>query len=308
MIATRAATTIPPRHAPRPSPPWRHRAGLAAASLLAWLGLGAALAAPPASAPQAAIAQPPSPAPPPSASAGTAVPLPVLSILYPVQEPLLTFDRATGATAGSLYDFTQALARKAGITLHWEEPRSRRRVLVEMASRADAVCTVNIARTPERAAKFKYTAPLTIAPDWVILVRADDRRIGDRTSVADLRRRSDLILGLPDGSFLEALIDTPEATAQGAPSQENRERISGSTTSLLTLLARKRVDFIPYDANTLDNDRATLGLPEGIFRVIRVPEFNFIGQGYMACGRGTPDAIIERLNRAVVATGLYTFN
>lgn len=300
MIATRAAATLSLRHVSWRRSPWCRRTGLAVAFLLAWPGPGAALASPPASPPSAAV-------PPPPADGKTAPP-PVLSILYPVQEPLLTFDRATGATVGSLYDFTQALARKAGITLHWDEPRSRRRVLVEMESRTDAVCTVNIARTPERAAKFKYTAPLTIAPDWVILVRADDRRIGDRTSVADLRRRPDLILGLPDGSFLEALIDTPEATAQGAPSQENRERISGSTTSLLVLLARKRVDFIPYDANTLNNDQATLGLPDGIFRVIRVPEFNFIGQGYMACGQGTPDSIIERLNRAVVATGLYTFN
>lgn len=266
-----------------------------------------AVAAPPqTTSPQIAY---PQAAPQAAPQTGITAPMPILSILYPVQEPLLTFNSGTGASGGSLYDFTQTLARKAGITLHWDEPRSRRRILVEMESRTDAVCTVNIAKTPERAARFKYTAPVTIAPDWVILVRADDARIGDKTSVADLRRRPDLILGLPDGSFMETLIDVSEPAApQAAPPRENREKISGSPMTLLAMLAKKRVDFIPYDASTVDADRNTLGLPGGIFRAVRVPEFNFIGQGYMACGQGTPDAIIERLNRAVVATGLYTFN
>lgn len=239
---------------------------------------------------------------------------PILTILFSTQDPMLGWDAAAARPTGSLYDFTQKLAHEAGVVLRWEPPRTRRRVLADLEERADAACTVAIARTAERAARFKFTAPMTAAPDWVILTRADDKRIGSPASLMALRDRPDLTLGIPDGSFMESLIDGQPGTAAEqavtppAPNAAgNRQRITGTSTTLLAMLAKGRVDYIPFDLNTLAAQAGLLGMPANAFRALRLPELAFVGQGYMACGSATPDAVIDRLNRAVVRTGLYSF-
>ncbi|MEA1674136.1 substrate-binding periplasmic protein [Nitrospirillum sp. BR 11163] len=230
-------------------------------------------------------------------------PNPTLVMVFAEQPPVLNWNRETQRPYGPLVNTMNRVAARAGLTLVWQEPWTRRRLLTDMDASRQPLCTPNWALTPDRAHRFKFTDPLGPAPDWVLLVRASDPRIGQAPTLAELLARPDLVFGFSDGSWVdERYVQPPlhtEPKAAPPPDAPNRERVRSGQSTLVAMVAKGRIDFTLVNRLTLDRMLAERHIAPADLRVIPAPDAGPSQPGRVMCTLSTASALIDRLNQAI---------
>ncbi|WP_044559110.1 ABC transporter substrate-binding protein [Azospirillum sp. B4] len=229
---------------------------------------------------------------------------PTLVMVFAEQPPVLNWNREAGQPYGSLVDLMNRIAVRAGFTLLWQEPWTRRRLLADLDAGRQPLCTLNWALTPERAQHFKFTNPLGPAPDWVLLVRASDTRIGPAPTLDSLLARPDLVFGFSDGSwaderYVQPRLDTRQGTQTPAGDAPNRERVRAGQSTLVAMLQKGRVDYVLVNRLTLDRMLAERHIPAAELRTIPAPDSGPTQPGRIMCTQSTATAVIDRLNQAI---------
>ncbi|MEA1651745.1 transporter substrate-binding domain-containing protein [Nitrospirillum sp. BR 11164] len=242
-------------------------------------------------------------------------PNPTLVMVFAEQPPVLNWNRETQQPYGPLVDTMTRVAARAGLTLVWQEPWTRRRLLTDLDAGRQPLCTLNWALTPDRARRFKFTDPLGPAPDWVLVVRASDPRIGANPTPADLLARPDLVFGFSDGSWADeryvqaggqaggqpgGQAGTPDRPgAAPAPDAPNRERVRGGQSTLVAMVAKGRIDFALINRLALDRMLAERHISPADLRTIPAPDAGPSQPGRVMCTQSTASALIDRLNQAI---------
>ncbi|MEE3623082.1 transporter substrate-binding domain-containing protein [Nitrospirillum sp. BR 11752] len=236
-------------------------------------------------------------------------PNPTLTMVFAEQPPLLGWNRETQQPYGPLATVMNRVAARAGLTLVWQEPWARRRLLTDLEAGRQPLCTVNWALTADRAKRFKFTEPLGPVPDWVLLVRTSDPRIGNAPTLPELLARPDLVFGFSDGSWAEEryVHPAPNAAADASRARNvpphdapNRERVRGGMSVLVAMINKGRIDYAIIDHRSLDRIMAEQGIPAGDLRTISAPNVGPNQPGRVMCTLSTPNTVIERLNQAIV--------
>ncbi|MEC4589403.1 transporter substrate-binding domain-containing protein [Nitrospirillum amazonense] len=235
-------------------------------------------------------------------------PNPTLVMVFAEQPPVLNWNRETQQPYGPLINTMNRVAARAGLTLVWQEPWTRRRLLNDLDAGRQPLCTLNWALTPDRARRFKFTDPLGPAPDWVLLVRASDPRIGTNPTLADLLTRPDLVFGFSDGSWADERYVQPgrpdqpgagQPAAAPAPDAPNRERVRGGQSTLVAMVAKGRIDFALINRLALDRMLADRHISPADLRTIPAPDAGPSQPGRVMCTQSTASALIDRLNQAI---------
>ncbi|TWB19126.1 ABC-type amino acid transport substrate-binding protein [Nitrospirillum amazonense] len=224
-------------------------------------------------------------------------------MVFAEQPPVLNWNRETRQPYGPLVDTMTRVAARAGLTLVWQEPWTRRRLLTDLDAGRQPLCTLNWALTSDRARRFKFTDPLGPAPDWVLLVRASDPRIGANPTLADLLTRPDLVFGFSDGSWADERYVQPALRAQAGPQPRpdapNRERVRSGHSTLVAMVAKGRIDYTIIDRLMLDHMLAEWHIPPADMRTIPAPDAGPSQPGRVMCTLSTASEVIDRLNQAI---------
>lgn len=228
-----------------------------------------------------------------------------LVMIFAEQPPLLTWDRDTHQPGGTLAVAMNRIAARAGLTLSWQEPWARRRVLADLDAGRQPLCAVNWALTPERAHRFKFTEPLGPPPDWVLVVRAGDTRLGAEPTLGTLLPRPDLIFGFSDGTWVDERYVQPflppHAEGQTPTDAPNRERVRGGQSTLLAMVQKGRVDYALVNRASLGRMLSDGNVAQADLRIIPAPDAGPNQPGRVMCTQSIPNALIDRLNQAIAA-------
>ncbi|MBB6251798.1 transporter substrate-binding domain-containing protein [Nitrospirillum iridis] len=229
---------------------------------------------------------------------------PTLVMVFAEQPPILNWNRETQQPYGSLVDLMTRVAARAGLTLLWQEPWARRRLLTDLDAGRQPLCALNWALTPDRATRFKFTEPLGPAPDWVLLVRANDSRIGATPTLDSLLARPDLVFGFSDGSWADERYVRPEMDRRRTGTEPvadapNRERVRAGLSTLVAMVHRGRIDYTLVDRRSMDRILAERHIPPADLRAIPAPGSGPSQPGRVMCSRSTAATVIDRLNQAI---------
>ncbi|NRR31508.1 transporter substrate-binding domain-containing protein [Oxalobacteraceae bacterium] len=199
-----------------------------------------------------------------------------------------------GGPPGGLTGTPAAAAfRSAGIAVNWLRlPTNRQLALVKEAIGQN--CAVGWFHTPEREKYAKFTKPIYRDRDWVLLVNAGFEATPELTLEAVLQRKGTRVLVKDKYSY------GPQIDALLARYQPTIAVSTGSTLQMLQSVNLGSVDlmFVSEDEG-LYLMAGAAGQHKQV-RLLRLREMPRGADRRIMCGRTVPDAIIERLNKAIV--------
>ena len=213
----------------------------------------------------------------------------VIVLLYEERPPymLRMGEEVIGLTAAP----STAAFRRAGISYVWENG-SMNRQLHLLKENSGQYCVIGWYKTPERIAYAKFTRAIY-----------QDRRL------AALVRSS---AGVPDGVALEkvlalpglrVLVKTNYSYGEHVDQLLDKVRPQGLASpqpngQLAELLKANRADFM-FVAEEEGQHFLRTGGAAGALRLVHFADIAAVGERHIACTRSVPDAIIDKLDRAI---------
>jgi len=185
--------------------------------------------------------------------------------------------------------------RTAGIRFRWVSLPTMRQ-LVTLKDSGHPACAVGWLKNAEREQQFKFTAPIYRDRPTVALARAD--YLPAETLAGTLRQPGTSIL-IKDGFSYGPLIDQllvqirPERVVTSAENLAMTNMIAAHRASLM-FAAEEEASYLLAQAE----HEARLPYPLKIVRFADLPPGE---RRHILCSKATPDALLERLNKAIPA-------
>lgn len=217
--------------------------------------------------------------------------LPAVVIMLHERPPYYTL--ADGQPAGIVVrPVVQALA-DSGLPHIWSDVPPPRQL--NILRRTDtAACGVGWFRTPERETFARFSRLLYTDQPMVVLVRADDRRIGGFGDLASLIADPSLTFGTKTGYAYGTIID--ELLERERPATVPSDRDSAGMAALLIY---GQFDYMLLAREELNTVRAALRTDFGKLRVLQFPDMPLGNARYLMCNAAVPEAWIDRFDRAL---------
>ncbi|CAN7518580.1 transporter substrate-binding domain-containing protein [Pseudoduganella sp. LjRoot289] len=197
-----------------------------------------------------------------------------------------------GAPSGLTGTPAVAAFQDAGIDVVWTQVPSNRQ-LAMVKDPAARSCALGWFRTPERERYAKFTKAIYRDKDWVLLARADFDAGEGITLEVLLQRPSTRVL-VKDNYSYGAQID--EMMARLKP---NLALSTGSPAQMLQSVSAGAVDFMFASQEEAQYLLGHGGEPAKNLRILKPRDMPRGGERYIMCGKGVPDEVIDRLNKAI---------
>nr|WP_281384696.1 transporter substrate-binding domain-containing protein [Nitrospirillum iridis] len=219
---------------------------------------------------------------------------PVIQFLYPDVGPFLQGVADGEAVRGPIATRVEALAAKAGYEISWLGPIPRNRILADLQD-GRVACTPNVIKTPDREARFKFTAPIFPRIDWVVLTRRGADWINAYSSVEALLRDKTRVYGSMLGASKGPVID-----ALAAEESSHVRPIRGTPSDLVKMITAGHVDYTIVSGS---EDAKAAAISAGIdpqdITAVHFPELTAVGAGHIMCARTVSDDLIAAFDRAL---------
>jgi polar amino acid transport system substrate-binding protein len=214
-------------------------------------------------------------------------------VLHYHERPPYNISGGAGLVYGLTASPASAALSRAGIRFRWEfTPLARQFKLIELGRGLD--CAVGLFRNPERERAGKFSAPLYRDRGMVGIARAE-LGLRDGALMADLMRNRRLRLmmkvGLTYGATTAAMVKAH---------QPNIETVSVESHQMVQMIKADRADWMVATEEEAGYLVAQAGLGPKDVSVLR---FSDVTQGeyrHLFCSRAVPDALIERINAALL--------
>ena len=213
--------------------------------------------------------------------------------LYYHERPPYASKRSDGSVRGLLADITDKVMKTTGIAYRWEGVPSARQIEI-IKRNENLACALGWFKRPDRETFAKFTAPIYHDLPTIIVARVDDPRFAGTPTLETLFHDKSLVLLTKTGYSYG-----PEIDAKLASEFPNLRRDSSDNLTMLGMVSRKRVDYMMMaeeEAKDLLND-PELANSVAIYHLGDPPPGEL---RYLMCSRSVPDALIARINQAIV--------
>lgn len=226
---------------------------------------------------------------------GAAASQPLPLTLHYQERPPYSQQAPDGQVVGLVATPAQAALKRAGVPFRWvRTPAQRQLALVESGHGQD--CGLGWFRNAARERHGKFTREIYRDQPFVALARRD-ATLREGSSVREALARTDLPLLVKEAYSYGTALDAWIAAAARAP-----QRTGASNEELAGMLVAARAAWTviaPEEAQTLFERSPAVSaalhtvhladMPQGLTR-------------HLYCSRAVPDAVIERIDRALAAT------
>ncbi|MDZ5650566.1 substrate-binding periplasmic protein [Nitrospirillum sp. BR 11828] len=219
---------------------------------------------------------------------------PVIQFLYPDVGPFLQGVSDGEAVKGPIAHRVEALAAAAGYEISWLGPIPRNRILADLQD-GRVACTPNVIKTPDREARFKFTAPIFPQIDWVVITKKDANWIKAYPTVEALLRDKTRVYGSMLGASKGPVID-----AMTASEATHVRPIRGTPSDLVKMITSGHIDYTIVSGS---EDARTAAVAAGIdpseIVSIHFPELSAVGAGHIMCAPTVSDEVIAAFDKAL---------
>lgn len=210
---------------------------------------------------------------------------------YSLRPPYL-LQTAGGMPGGLIGTPAVAAFQAAGIDVVWTQlPTNRQLAMIK--DPAAHSCALGWFRTPERERYAKFSKAIYRDKDWVLLARTDFDPGEGYTLEGLLMRPSTRVL-VKDNYSYGAHID-----ALMARLKPNVAVSTANTAQMLQSVSAGAVDFTYLSLEEAQYLLAQDGAAVKKLRMLQPKDMPRGGERYIMCGKGVPDDVIARLNKAI---------
>ena len=216
-----------------------------------------------------------------------------LSVVFPHRPPFNHIENAQ--PAGMLYELTARIFADAGIEAAFSEMPPKR-ILLEMREPESRLCSFGWFKNPEREAFAKFTLPIfQDKPLVALILKKNAARFASKALlkevVADTSLTLGVVAGWSYGDYVDGLIRQGNPTA--ATIVNSRE--------LGLMLAGERFSYCLVRPWEVAGIIACSGLQPEEVLTLPFADLSESNKRYILCGRGVPDAVIDRLDASIAA-------
>ncbi|WP_413575483.1 substrate-binding periplasmic protein [Bdellovibrio sp. HCB290] len=216
---------------------------------------------------------------------------PQIILRYNVREPFTS--KVKGAIKGLVGEPTIKAFEKAGIPYTLvENPPLRQLALLESGHELD--CSAGWFRTPERIKKYKYTEAVQEDGPWVLI--GHKGTIDPKTTTAEEILKNPKLkllarMNYSMGAYLDSMIVKHKVTTFP---------VEVGTVNLLEIVKSGRVDYYFMPESEKNYVFKKQKLSESDFVILNLPDLPIDNSRHIICSKKVPDAIIEKLNKAIL--------
>lgn len=198
-------------------------------------------------------------------------------------------DKLTGLTADPV---TKAL-EKAGIQFQWiSTPAKRQTMLIQEDNGCD--CGVGWFKNPDREKFALFTVPIYKDKPQVAIVRNDDKRIKDGSTLSETFANKELSLLVKDGYSYGADLD--QKIAKGAPTVI---KTAVENVLMISMLKKKRGDYYILAPEEAESLVKASGLKMSDFRLVTFTDMPQGNERYLMCSKKTGESVIKKISAAL---------
>ncbi|NRF66906.1 transporter substrate-binding domain-containing protein [Aquincola sp. S2] len=226
-----------------------------------------------------------------AAQAQPAVQAPIT--LHYQERPPYSYTAADGQPQGLLVAPAVRALQRAQLPFQWVKTPSQRQLVLIQGSAPTLDCGLGWFRNPEREQLGRFSLPLYQDRPFMALARRDGGWSGARAP-AELLADAALPLLVKEGYSYGPLLDG--AIAQHPASVR---RTSAESAQMARMVEAGRAAWMiiaPEEGEALLSELGTVGAQLQLLTLAGVPDGQ---QRHLYCNRAVPDAVVERLNRAL---------
>jgi polar amino acid transport system substrate-binding protein len=219
----------------------------------------------------------------------------VITVAWRERPPYQFLDN--GVPSGALIERTRRIFAAAGLSARLvNEPQKR--IWSNFEHGAKQYCSMSWYWLPERASIARFSQPMYIDPPQIVLVaRPALARVRVHPTLASLMTDATLSVGLVDGVSYGGELD---AMISRARSQIMLRTVD--TTSMMRMLAAGRASFMFVDKEDWEYFRNHDPTQTAIV-AHQFPDMPPGQKRYIVCSRDVPVQVMDKLNKAITATG-----
>ena len=217
-----------------------------------------------------------------------------IHVAYSVRPPYMV-PQPDGSPSGLTGTPTANAFRSAGIPVIWHNlPTNRQLMMVRDPGALN--CAVGWFWTPERETFAKFTKPIYRDKDWMVLANATFAERGD-ASLHDLLRHREIKVLVKDnysyGQDLDKLLEKWKPTIAVS---------TAATSKMVQSISKGVVDmmFVSTDEGHYIMAHHPAEQTKNL-RLLRLKDMPHGPERHIMCGKGVPDDVIARLNKAIAA-------
>jgi polar amino acid transport system substrate-binding protein len=215
-----------------------------------------------------------------------------LSLVYPNRPPY--FATLDGKATGILVDQVERILGAAGLQPDFTEMPAKR-ILLEIQKPGSTICSFGWFKNPERESFANFSSPIyQDTPLRALILKKNEQYFAGKTTFKELAADTSLTVGLISGwsygDAADAIIKKEKPREVFIPRQYEQGMMLSLERFLYTLARESEIDAVI---------RLSGKSPEH-FLIIPLSDLQDRSKRYIMCGKGVPDAVLARINAAIL--------